>query len=95
VGEPARDHARIAAQARSAAHAFAVGRDGTDLAPPEIRDQVLEWREQLQRRGEQLDLEGWLLGLLTLACISHSDLSTPGHVSDRGFTTADATDQPR
>jgi hypothetical protein len=95
VGEPALDYARIAAQARSAAHAFCVGLDGTELVPVEIRDQVRQWRQRLERRGEQLDLEGWLLGLLTLACISRSDLSAPGHISVRGFSTADATDQPR
>jgi len=94
VGEPARDYARIAAQARSAAHAFCAGLDGTELVPAEIRDQVRQWRERLQRCGEPLDLEGWLLGLLTLACISRSDVSAPGHVV-RGFSTADATDQPR
>jgi hypothetical protein len=70
VGEPARDHARIVAQARAAAYAFVAGRDGSLLAPPEIRDAVAVWQQRLQGRGEQLDLEGWLLGLLTLACLT-------------------------
>jgi hypothetical protein len=71
------DQACIIAQARAAAHAFAAGRDGTSLAPPEIRAALTVWRERLQGAGEQLDLEGWLLGLLTLACLHHRDPLAP------------------
>jgi hypothetical protein len=69
VGEPARDHARSVAQARAAAHAFAAGRDGGLLLPPEMRARVEVWRQRLLSTGERLDLEGWLLGLLALACL--------------------------
>jgi hypothetical protein len=70
VAEQAPDRARMIAQVRAAAHAFAAGRDGTALAPPEIRARVGAWQQRLRSGGEQLDLEGWLLGLLTLACLS-------------------------
>jgi hypothetical protein len=71
------DQARIVAQARAAAHAFAAGRDGTSLAPPEIREAVAVWQANLRSAGEQLDLEGWLLGLFTLACLHQRDLQAP------------------
>jgi hypothetical protein len=77
VGEPMPDQARIVAQARAAAHAFAAGRDGTSLAPPEIREAVAVWQQRLHSAGEQLDLEGWLLGLLTLACLHQHDPLAP------------------
>ena len=77
VGDSAPDHARIVAQVRAAAHAFAAGRDGTSLAPPEIGPSVAEWRQSLLRFGEPLELEGWLLGLLTLACLSQRDTLVP------------------
>jgi len=77
VGEPMPDRARIVAQARAAAHAFAAGRDGTSLAPPEIREALAIWQERLHSAGEQLDLEGWLLGLLTLACLHQRDPLAP------------------
>jgi hypothetical protein len=71
------DQARIVAQARAAAHAFAAGRDGTPLAPPEIRAALAVWRARLHSAGEQLDFEGWLLGLLTLVCLHQRDLQAP------------------
>jgi hypothetical protein len=77
VGEPMPDQARIVAQARAAAHAFAAGRDGSSLAPPEIRAAIALWQERLHSAGEQLDLEGWLLGLLTLACLYQRDPQVP------------------
>jgi hypothetical protein len=77
VGEPMPEQARIVAQVRAAAHAFAAGRDGTSLAPAEIREALAVWRECLHRAGEQLDLEGWLLGLLTLTCLHQRDPLAP------------------
>jgi hypothetical protein len=74
VGEPAQDHARFVAQVRAAAAAFAAGRDGSLLVPAELRASVRLWQQRLLSSGEPLDLEGWSLGLLTLACLSQCDL---------------------
>jgi hypothetical protein len=77
VAEPEADRLRILEQVRRAAEALAMGRDGTSMAPPEIRDQVVRWRQQLQSCGQELDHERWLIGLMTLACLSVSPGSGP------------------
>jgi hypothetical protein len=69
VGEPGLDPA-VLVQVRAAAHAFAAGLDGIALMPPELRAPVAAWQQQLRSAGEVLDLEAWLLGLLTLTCLS-------------------------
>jgi hypothetical protein len=56
-------------QAQQAAAELGRGRDGTWLAPPEIRTQVAEWKQRLDACERELDEEGWLIGLLTLACL--------------------------
>jgi hypothetical protein len=72
VAEPEADRRRIIVQARRAARLLAQGQDGTRLLPPELRFQAASWRQSLAMRNQKLDQEGWLLGLLTLACLSGS-----------------------
>jgi alkanesulfonate monooxygenase SsuD/methylene tetrahydromethanopterin reductase-like flavin-dependent oxidoreductase (luciferase family) len=73
VPEPEVDRQRILVQAEQAARAFANGADGTRLAPPEIQSEVARWRERLEISGQSLDHERWLIGLLTLSCLSRRD----------------------
>ena len=79
MGELAPDPTGALAQVRAAAQAFAAGRDGIHLVPAELRAPVALWQQRLHAAGEVLDLEGWLLGLLTLTCLSqrNSTLSAP------------------
>lgn len=60
-------------QVRAAAQAFAAGRDGLALLPPELRAPVALWQQRLQSAGEVLDHEAWLLGLLTLTRLAQRD----------------------
>jgi hypothetical protein len=69
VEEPEKYRLRIIEQARRAAELLARGGDDVVPLPPEIREQVAEWRAKLDERREQMDEEGWLIGLLTLACL--------------------------
>jgi hypothetical protein len=57
-------------QARQAASELAKGRGGTALAPPEIVAQVAALEARLDACNRRLDEEGWLIGLLTLACLA-------------------------
>jgi hypothetical protein len=57
-------------QARRAASELARGRSGTELAPPEILTQVVALEARLDACNRRLDEEGWLIGLLTLACLA-------------------------
>jgi hypothetical protein len=69
VEEPEKYRLRTIEQARRAAELLARGRDGIALAPPEIRQRVAAWRLLLDEHEEDMDEEGWLIGLLTLACL--------------------------
>jgi hypothetical protein len=69
VAEPDDYRLRSIEQAQRAAVELSWGRDGTWLAPPEIRNQVAEWKQRLDACKRKLDEEGWLIGLLTLACL--------------------------
>lgn len=71
MAEPEDPRLRVLEQAQRAAAAFAQGRDGLALVPFEIRAQVVEWKRRLDALGQRLDEEGWLIGLLTLACLTH------------------------
>jgi hypothetical protein len=57
-------------QARRAASELARGGGGTALAPPEIAAQVAALEARLDACNRTLDEEGWLIGLLTLACLA-------------------------
>lgn len=70
MGEHALDPAAALVQVRAAAQAFAAGRDGIALMPPELRAPTALWQQRLQREGQVLDHEAWLLGLLTLTCLA-------------------------
>jgi hypothetical protein len=69
VAEPDDLRLRSIEQAQRAAAEFGRGRDGTWLAPPEIQNQVAEWKQRLDAAERELDEERWLIGLLTLACL--------------------------
>lgn len=77
MGEQALDSTAALVQVRAAAQAFAAGLDGVVLMPPELRAPVALWQQRLQREGQVLDLEAWLLGLLTLTCLAQR-ASQPG-----------------
>lgn len=66
------DLRRLIAELSRAAQAFASGRDGISMVPNEMRAEVQRWRGELSRRGLALDHERWLMGLMTLACLSRA-----------------------
>lgn len=70
MGELAPDPTAALVQVRAAARVFAAGGDGIVLLPSELRAAAALWLGRLQREGQVLDFEAWLLGLLTLTCLS-------------------------
>jgi hypothetical protein len=77
VEEPEKYRLRIIEQAQGAAGQLAWGRDGMRPVPSGIREQVAEQRERLDGHEEEMDEEGWLIGLLTLACLPRPDMKVP------------------
>lgn len=70
MGELSLDPTAALVQVRAAAQVYAAGGDGSALLPLELRAATVLWQQRLQRAGQQLDLEAWLLGLLTLTRLS-------------------------
>ena len=75
MAEPEADRLRVLERARRAAAEFASGRDGTQLAPPEIVDELRAWVGQLEVKHRKLDEEEWLIGMLTLVCLVRQESS--------------------
>jgi hypothetical protein len=78
VEEPEKYRLRTIEQARRAAELLARGRDdGIALAPPEIQQRIIAWRSRLDEHDEDMDEEGWLIGMLTLACLTPRGAEAP------------------
>jgi hypothetical protein len=69
VEEPEKYRLRTIEQARRAAELLARGRGGVALAPSGICERVAERRLKLDEHHEEIDEKGWLIGLLTFACL--------------------------
>jgi hypothetical protein len=68
VEEPEKYRLRIIEQARRAAERLARGRGDVGVPRPGLPEQVAERRTKLDEHDEEIDEEGWLIGLLTFAC---------------------------
>ena len=69
---------RLVARLTRAAEELARGGDGVSMIPSNMRTVVEDWQRVVQRRGLTLDPERWLMGLLTLACLS--DVAHPARL---------------